>query len=71
MLASAVTVSVGALPPRGVAAANRFPQMEWSPAVPPAELTHAAMMLASVFNFVVGKVAPAGSAGPGAGGGVR
>ena len=65
MLSAAVSVSVGADPPGGVAAAMRVAQ-----AVPevvlPFELTQDERMLASVFTSATGKVAPAGRAGPGA-----
>jgi len=40
-------VSVGAVPPDGVASVNRLPQALFCPAVPPAELMHAEMLSAS------------------------
>src|ERR1035441_313752 len=65
MLSAAVSVSVGADPPGGVAAAKRLAQ-----AVPeamlPLELTQDERMLASVFTSATDKAAPAGRAGPGA-----
>ena len=64
MLSRAATVLVGAPAEAGAVAEKRFPHVVESPAAPPAELTHAAITLASVLICWVGAVAPEGSDGP-------
>src|SRR6202042_3677412 len=66
MDSAAPIVFVGAAFPVGVDAANRLPQAEPSPDVPPEELTQIESMLASALISATGRVAPAGSKGPGA-----
>jgi hypothetical protein len=65
MSSSAVAMFVGAVPPGGVASTNRLPQMESSPATPPALFTHAEMTSESVLISVVGTVDPEGTEVPG------
>src|SRR5580693_2517342 len=65
MFSAAATVLDGATL-LTVVAENRFPQGLESPAVPPVVLTQLESMLARVSTLAMGKVAPAGSAGPGA-----
>src|SRR6185437_2843757 len=62
MFIAAVIVSVGNTVPAALGARlNSFPQLELSPATPPAEWMHCSRMSASVLISVVGSVAPPGS----------
>ena len=57
--------STGGVPPLGVAAANKVPQTDPSPATPPAEFTQVDRIFASVLRVATGTVAPAGTFNPG------
>ena len=62
MFIAAVRVSVGVVPPLGVAAGKSCVQAFLAaPADPKGTLTHAARIFPRVFSFAVGMVAPAGS----------
>jgi hypothetical protein len=58
--------STGGVPPLGVAAANKVPQTDPSPATPPAEFTQVDRISASVLSCATGTVVPAGTFNPGA-----
>jgi hypothetical protein len=57
--------STGAVPPFGVAAENKVPQTDPSPATPPAEFTQVDRISASVLRVATGTVAPGGTFNPG------
>ena len=65
MFSSACTVFVGAVP-FTVVSVNNCPQIDPSPAVPPAELMHAASTFASEAIRGFGVLIPAGTFAPGA-----
>jgi hypothetical protein len=58
--------STGGVPPLGVAAANKVPQTDPSPATPPAEFTQVDRIFASVLRVATGTIVPAGTFNPGA-----
>jgi hypothetical protein len=62
---NAEIVFVGAFPFGGVVQAKRFPHGLPSPAVPPSELTQAAIMSASVSMVFIGTLYPIGMFSPG------